>query len=177
MIGDCDNPFWDFSLVVYARDGVEAACLALQERRDLDVNMLLFCCWTGSRGHALSAADIGRLRSAVEPWRSRVVTPLRGVRGWLKSQAVAPRTLTEPLRERIKADELDAEAVAQRLMVETVPVGEGEGRPDQAAANLATYFADLGSAPDDRDTADLAVLLCGCFPDLQPSEAARFLAR
>ena len=177
MADSHDNSFWDFSLTVYARENVERACLALQERHDLDINMLLFCCWAGSRGRSLTAADIGRLRDAVEPWRSSVVTPLRGVRGWLKTQGVAAKSLTDPLRERIKADELDAEAVAQRLMVETVPVNDGTGEPDLAAANLTTYFAELGLAAGDRDTADLATLLRGCFAGLRPAEAEQLLAR
>ena len=176
MAGTGGNPFWDFSLAVYGRDGVEAACLALQDRHDLDVNLLLFCCWAGCRGHALSADDIGTLRKAVAPWRARAVEPLRNVRRWLKTQAVAPAALAEPLRARIKADELAAEAVEQRLLVETVPVGAGDGGPALAAANLAAYLGDLELVPDDRDAADLAALVRGCFPTLSRAEAAHYVA-
>ncbi|MFB3151067.1 MAG: TIGR02444 family protein, partial [Alphaproteobacteria bacterium] len=45
-----DNPCWDFALVVYRRDGVAEACLALQESQGVDVNVLLFCCWLGESG-------------------------------------------------------------------------------------------------------------------------------
>ena len=40
--------FWKFSLELYDREGVAAACLALQEEYQLDVNLLLFCYWHGS---------------------------------------------------------------------------------------------------------------------------------
>src|SRR3954470_3940357 len=39
------HPFWNFSLELYAGEGVAEACLDLQERRGCDVNVLLFCCW------------------------------------------------------------------------------------------------------------------------------------
>jgi len=37
------NPFWDFSLAVWGREAVKPACLALQARHGIDVNILLFC--------------------------------------------------------------------------------------------------------------------------------------
>lgn len=40
-VGFPDHPFWDFSLEVYPREGVGAACLALQARHEIDVNVLL----------------------------------------------------------------------------------------------------------------------------------------
>ncbi len=52
-----DHPFWDFSLEVYGAEGVPPACLALQEAHQLDVNIVLFCCWTGATGRG--ALDIG----------------------------------------------------------------------------------------------------------------------
>ncbi len=55
------NPFWDFSLAVWGREAVEPACLALQERHGIDVNVLLFCGWAGRRGRALDAAVLGSL--------------------------------------------------------------------------------------------------------------------
>ena len=51
--------FWAFSLEFYARPGVAEACLALQDRHGLDVNILLLCCWLGWSGRGrLSPADL-----------------------------------------------------------------------------------------------------------------------
>ena len=41
---------WRFSLTVYGRAGVPAACLALQDEGGRDVNLLLYCCWVGASG-------------------------------------------------------------------------------------------------------------------------------
>ena len=45
-----DHPFWDFSLRVYGSEGVPEACLVLQERHGIDVNVLLYCFWLGASG-------------------------------------------------------------------------------------------------------------------------------
>ena len=51
------NPFWRFSLRTYRAPGVQEACLALQDRCGADVNLLLFCGWTGRDGRALDPAS------------------------------------------------------------------------------------------------------------------------
>ena len=57
--------FWPFSLEVYRQPGVESACLSLQETAGLDVNALLFCCWTGAVGYGtLSELEMKAVISA-----------------------------------------------------------------------------------------------------------------
>ena len=41
--------FWRFSLALYARPGVAEALIALQDRAGLDVNLILFGLWVGTR--------------------------------------------------------------------------------------------------------------------------------
>ncbi len=130
-----ENPLWDFSLAVYARPGVPAACLDLQDRRGVDVNVLLFAVWAGlACGVRLSAEELERIDSTIAPWRAEVVRPLRAVRRRVKGEDQA-------LYERLKAAELAAERVQQdRLFAASglVPAsGPGPGGSvDRAAANL-----------------------------------------
>ena len=42
-----DEDFWRFSTRIYRLDRVADSCLALQDRFGVDVNMMLFCCWSG----------------------------------------------------------------------------------------------------------------------------------
>ena len=170
------NPFWDFSLAVWGREAVEPACLALQERHGIDVNLLLFCGWAGRRGHALDAADLARLIEAARPWREATVLPLRKLRKWLKDQNVAPGTAAGALRVRIKANELESEAIQQQLLTAAIAVPEGKGGPALTAGNLCIYFAALGISRDASDTAELADVLRGCHPELRPLEAVWMLA-
>ena len=85
------NPFWDYALELYRRPGVEAACLELQQRHSLDVNIVLLCCWLGHRGVVAEDAVLARIAEMTETWQEEVVRPLRAVRSRLKSALAAPQ--------------------------------------------------------------------------------------
>ncbi len=170
------NPFWDFSLAVWGREAVEPACLALQARHGIDVNILLFCGWAGRRGRALDGADFNALIETARPWREAAVLPLREVRVWLKTQQIAPAAAAEALREGIKANELESEAIEQDLLAAAIAVPEGAGEPAVTAGNMSRYFGVLGITPSADDTADLADVLRGCHPELPPLDAVWLLS-
>ena len=170
-----ETPFWQFSGSVYARRGVAEACLALQERHRLDVNLLLFCAWAGSNGRRLDGGDIGLLRSAARPWHDQVVAPLRAARRWLKQQTSVPEDLGEAFREEVKALELQAEMLEQLMLYQELEIVAGEGTPEDVAANLWLYLTRYKPLPTDDDIADLAAVLCGACPEVTPVHAIRIL--
>ncbi len=176
-----DNPFWDFSLAVYGRPGVAEACLRLQDRHGLDVNLLLVCCWAGTRGRGLEPTGMARLAASVADWHHAVVQSLRGVRRWLKTQTAAPADLAGALRTTIKGKELEAERIEQQLLYEALgepaagPAAEG-GEDVLAAQNLRLYLRESGVEPDAVDTTALAALLQGTFPSLTEDAARSLLA-
>jgi uncharacterized protein (TIGR02444 family) len=176
-----DNPFWNFSLTVYDRPGVAEACLRLQDRHGLDVNLLLVCCWAGAQGRGLDSAGIARLAAAVTDWHHAVVQPLRGVRRWLKTQAAAPAGLAGALRTAIKGKELEAERIEQQLLYDALggPAADTASLCEEdalAAKNLRLYLEVSGLEPDAVDTAALAALLQGAFPSLTEDAAQSLLA-
>jgi len=170
-----DTPFWQFSGSVYARRGVAEACLSLQERHRLDVNLLLFCAWAGSNGRRLDGGDIGLLRSTARPWHEQVVLPLRSARRWLKQQTAVPEDIGEAFREEVKALELQAEMLEQLMLYQELEVATGEGTAEDVAANLLLYLTRFKPRPTDDDIADLSAVLCGACPELKPVHAIRIL--
>lgn len=164
-----ENPFWLFSLEIYARPDVPEACVVLQDRHGLDVNLLLFCCWAGLRGRTLERPEISRLIEAAEAWQEEVVVPLRRARRYLKSHAGGA---AEPLRQEIKALELEAERLEQDRLFESCEVAAGEPDPAAAAHNLRTYLDSRGVRPGRED---LAVLVSAGF-GLARSAAERLLS-
>lgn len=170
-----NTPFWQFSGAVYGRRGVAEACLSLQERHRLDVNLLLFCAWAGSNGRRLDGGDIGLLRSTARPWHDQVVTPLRQVRRWLKQQTAVPDDVGEAFREEVKALELQAEMLEQLMLYQELEIKAGEGTPEDIAANLLLYLTRFKPRPTADDIADLCAILCGTCPDLTPVHAIRIL--
>lgn len=165
-----ENPFWVFSLEAYGRDGTAPACLALQDSKELDVNLLLFCCWAGAGGHALQASELEKLITAVKPWRSEIIEPLRAVRRQL-GKGGAHEGADSALLEKLKSAELESEAVQQRILFECLPLAAGEPSEKIAAENLKTYVKLLEVDCDSAVTADLAAVLRGAFPLLAPLEA------
>jgi uncharacterized protein (TIGR02444 family) len=140
-----DNEFWRFSLAVYKPADVAAECLALQEAVGLDVNLLLFCAWLGTRAVVLSRGDIEAASRVVAAWHQSVVRPLRGVRRHIKTQY---GDAYEELRSRVKDNELQAEQVEQAMLFSFAQgiQTDGADRRDAVARNVNEYISMLSGA-------------------------------
>jgi uncharacterized protein (TIGR02444 family) len=160
------SPFWDFSLRLYAKRGIADACLRLQARHGIDVNLLFCCLWRGAEGHRLSRREIAALIVRAKTIHEQVVKPLRASRTALKTMLEGDATLAaamETLRAAIKKSELDAEHVEQLMlagMFDSQPRIAGR-RDDEAAAlaNAESYCAALGLRLSAADRADLAMVV------------------
>lgn len=112
--------FWDFSVRTYRTENVPEACLALQDERGVDVNMLLYCCWYGATRGTQDLECFNRTFDFSENWASHVVRPLRGVRTWMKHNGCQdPRMPTErcmEYREKVKGVEFTAEKIQQDVL-------------------------------------------------------------
>lgn len=108
-----DSEFRRFALGVYGAANVSAAALLLQDRADVDVNVLLLAAFIGaSRGRILRAEDIAAIHRRIGPWQRDVVRPLRDLRIRLRTgPPPAPNNAAGQLREQVKALELDAELI------------------------------------------------------------------
>jgi uncharacterized protein (TIGR02444 family) len=175
------NPFWDYALALYRRPGVEAACLELQQRHSLDVNLVLLCCWLARRGIVADEVVLDRIARAAEAWQEQFVRPVRAVRGRLKTALREPQPgsiparwpeLTGALRQRVLALEIDGERLEQLLLAELAAEFAPTTSPGVAlaSANLAGYRR---FAPSDRPA--LTALLQAAFPDGPASEVAASL--
>ena len=107
--------FWKFSLELYDREGVAAACLALQEEYQLDVNLLLFCYWQGSNFGVIETELLRQVIDFSAEWRRHVVQPLRDARNWMKLN-VDNNEQFQLLRAGIKTEELAAEKYQQERL-------------------------------------------------------------
>jgi uncharacterized protein (TIGR02444 family) len=138
--------FWGFSNRCYARPGVAAVCLDLQDRSGRDVNLLLYAAWVGASGRGrLAPADLARAEAAVAPWRREVVEPLRQIRRRVKA---TPDSAA--LHATLKAGELQAEAHAQALLEAVAPAPDARpaaARRADALANLRLYLGHAAPAP------------------------------
>jgi len=138
---DTAAQFWRFSLAFYAEPGVAAACLELQDRHGLDVNLALYSCWLGLSGRGrIDARGLAAADAAIADWRRSVIEPLRTARCALKAMndPGAPE-----LRERVKAAELEAERLCQNRLAALAPAPAAADRQSQleaACVNLSAYL-------------------------------------
>ena len=154
-----ENPLWEFVTWAYAQPGVEKACLALQNRLGVDINIALFCAWLAYRGTGTSslAKYLGAALKLSRDWQKSLVEPLRACRNNLKdlldnsAMAGADRVAAGALRDRVKQCELDMEQLQTLALYTLVNAGvdEGVARPpaeqkDDALNNLTVYFAATG---------------------------------
>jgi uncharacterized protein (TIGR02444 family) len=157
------NPFWDFSIALYRRPGVADACIQLQERLGIDVNLMLYFAWVGvERGGRLVPDEIGAAVDLATRWHDPLVRPLRGLRTMLRGNPLgAPAVLAERLRNQIKSAELNAERIEQEILYAARPPDEGRrpGAKDVARGNIAGYFSYLEIAAESADWAAVDLIL------------------
>ena len=164
-----DESFWDFSLHIYAREGVPAVCLGLQDEFNADVNLLLYGCWLGVTGKDL---DVETLRRALEfsaAWNTEVVHPLRRIRRWMKDESCAggevDREARLALRERVKATELAAEQLQQLTLAAWIVPRSHLESLEGVAANLRRYFEASKTLLDSTAVEKLVVILHAVLPE------------
>ncbi|HDZ09408.1 TIGR02444 family protein [Pseudohongiella sp.] len=151
-----------FARDVYARPGITALCLRLQDEYDVDVVLLLMCCWHGCYHGVLSETGFAQASAFSRHWREQLVRPLRQARRWLKPHPADTAGIAgadqESLRERIKALELDTEFMQLRALaglVTAAPAGKSAATDNDASTairrNLALYAREhnLSTALDE----------------------------
>ncbi len=154
-----DGAFAGFALAVYNGDGVSKAAVSLQDRRGVDVNLLLFAAYVSVRStHVLTSNDIALAQRRTAPWQSEVVAPLRAVRRRLKQ---------DPAAAALRATVHDAELAAEMLELDVLAdLARQFGDAPPAAPSAAVVAAALGAvlrvgddtALSDDDRRDIAVI-------------------
>lgn len=139
------NPFWDYSLRLYPH--IETWCLQ-QQARGCNVNVLLLCCFVGSRGAVLRDDQLIQAKACIDSWDTKVVVPLRMLRQELKASPLSGDC--ETVRQAIAKAELLAEQQVQRQLygwwqlksgaTNTTPAQAIRGNLMLAGAEQITHF-------------------------------------
>jgi len=163
---------WEYSLKLYSNEEVASACLSLQDRRSLDVNILIFCVWVAASGRGeFEGEELSSALAISENWQEGSVKPLREVRRFLKNgfDPIDARMAAD-LKRVISESELYAEKL-EILALDRLINRPATGSFDQnaclkaAARNLTTYFQKcLENDPEMKDQSDLEIVLLGAFP-------------
>jgi uncharacterized protein (TIGR02444 family) len=156
-----NNDFFKrFALELHRRAGVAAACLDLQNRHDLDVNVVLFAAFIGAvRRQTLTIADLDLTHRRVDAWHHGIVRPLRAVRQRLKTGPVpAPNEASEGLRRKLAQLEIEAEVIELDQLGALIPQlhcpPSAGGAAECATAAIETVIrthSDIALNDEDRE--------------------------
>lgn len=141
------------------------ACLHLQSRHDLDVNLVLFAAFVGAeRREILTPSNLEAARALVETWHREVIRPLRAVRKRLKTgPSPAPNDSTARLRRKVQQVEIEAELIELNELGGVIPCWEplltSGGAAEAAAAAIETVIPARKHNPiDDQDRQAIQVI-------------------
>lgn len=127
---------WRFSLRFYGERDVSYACIVLQDRCGVDVNVLLLSLYaTLSLNRVHDDQDIEAMDNGVRILRDQVIEPLRHVRRHIKGKY---SSAGENIRQLVKQSELLAERLEQSMLAETLIARDC---PAQGGANVAAVVA------------------------------------
>ena len=135
--------FWSWSLERYEREGAAALLLRLQDDFNLNVNILMWCCWYAEHHGVAPAGIMNEAVRSEEKFNTKVTARLRAARRWLKKAGNGAEKDCEELRALIKEAELRAEKIEQARLEALAPAQKEPSQPprplDAAKANLAAY--------------------------------------
>ena len=164
------DDLWQYAVALYDRAGVAAACLALQDRRGCDVNLILLACWLGMRGLLVRADGAADLVAATTSWQRDVVAPIRAVRRSVKTAlhhktsgpaALLPDAVAD-WRRKLAEIELEGERLELAALERLAPV---VCRSAPAGPELVVRNLDCLVTPDAADRAEITVILRAACPD------------
>lgn len=157
---------WDYALALYATPGVQAACLALQDQRGADVNLVLFACWLGASSRRLDADRLTRARDEALAWQTELVRPLRAARRGLKRRLpdlpMPIRACLEPIRAELARNELALERGELLLLEGLAALDAATTCEDGAGVAVAAMEVLTPLVADAAD--ELSVILAAAFP-------------
>lgn len=145
LITRLDNPFWRFSIAVYQNEAIKKACLTFQEEHQVNVNLLLFCCWLAYAVEKTSKAQFLHACHAIDHWHEHVTQPLRRSRRYVKTM-VTTEHWVDDFGQQLLMDEIVSETWQQYLLYtyfqndQKIPVAKNE---ELAIVYLHWLFSDM----------------------------------
>ncbi len=174
------HSFIDFSAQMFRKPGIADACLFVQERYGLNVNLVLFCVWVADcGGGSLTAEHLQEAWRRLADWHKQVIKPLRDIRRVSRNEALGiPEFLRDGFVPQVEAAEQEAERVAQYVLAEfartlavsaqavsaqAVSAQEVNDRAGAAMTSLMTYMGELDIVSDRQLTECLDAILQTVF--------------
>lgn len=163
-----DHPFWHFVTRMHEQDNTRQVLLQLQQYHEIQLNLLLFCCWFANAGQGrLSRSDMQKLIASTTTWHQRIVNVLNKLHLTTKNYD----TLKKPIFDYLQLAEQIEQLMLTDVNIRFVRLSR---TPNQklidACKNIGTYLRCY-QVPIDPLLCELFYnLLVRIFPTLELKE-------
>jgi len=169
--------FCKFVKQVQAQNQVKNALIGLQQRLNLNVNILLFCCWTAQIGHKqMNKKDILDILAAISPWHEKIVLALKKLRKRAQQETTKP-TLRK-ISKLILEKEIAANQIEQKILCDIMIKPACKYSKTQkfitACKNITNYCKELRNGMDHQDTEAIKCLLSTIFPNIDTKQITAY---
>lgn len=144
------GPLWDFALALYSKPGVEKTALALQERNQVNVSLLLWAAWLDACGVHASEQQITAAARLIDGIDRHWVQPLRKLRRALDSEQSHTNRDPAGAQQALKKSLLEAELKAERWVLaelETFSRGQDWHGGEQRGESVRAYLCPILDEP------------------------------
>ena len=149
-------PLWDYTVAIYRKSGVAAACLELQHSAQIDVPLFFCAGYASLTGRCFDESALAWVCDICTPWQKDIVQPLRLIRTQLRQgHEMISRTTTEAFRTEIKSMEIGAERIQIDLMQDLVtklPMQKATCSIEQLVSVLTMVVEHYSQAAADAPT-------------------------
>jgi uncharacterized protein (TIGR02444 family) len=153
------DSLWNWCLAAYRRPEVAEAGLALQDRHDQNLCLLLWAAWSG----ASEPETMSRAAQIAEAWEATAIAPLRALRRALKESREG---VADEAREELRSGVSELELDAEHILLDSLEPLAGRAKGDLMTSLSLASMAWRRSAPADA-LARLANALETAAADLQ----------
>lgn len=143
-----NSEFWNFSTQTWMLPDIEKVCLDLQNEFDVNVNILLYCCWIGNKKLSINDDDLQMLLDTTQPWQT-IIKPLRDSRKMMKQSLLAmPSEMVDQTLNNINEMVLNTEHMEQLALEKTLNLANVSPCSSQSSiecslTNLVTYLSSI----------------------------------
>jgi len=173
-----NSELWNYSTQTWTLPEVELTCLEMQNDYDININILLYCCWVGDKSLLLNDDDMQTLLDTVQPWQI-IIKPLRDSRKMMQQQLIAmPANMVDQTVANISEMELNAEHMTQLAMEkvlkqESISSASDQSNIECSLNNIKVYINSLEGISSISDVMpQISQLLIAIYQDEEAVQMA-----
>jgi uncharacterized protein (TIGR02444 family) len=172
-----EHSFCIFVKQIASQNHTKSILLTLQQRLNLNINILLFCCWVAQTGRKqFNKKDIQNISLAILPWHEQVVAALKKLRIFLRQKTLKP--INHKICEFILEKEIIANQIEQLMLTDAIMRPSYQRSITQkftdACKNISTYCKESRAGMDQQDTEIIKQLLSLVFPTIDQKQISAY---